>query len=762
MLGYLHGESREDKKVNVQLGKTTPDIDFPMKYGLLVRGRVVDEDGNPIEFAHVSSSPMTDNGEGEDTNTGEDGTFEHRGYSGNQKIMITATKAGYSAAPVGPLEIGETDLNGVEIVMGSGSSIAGVVVDATGNPMKQASVTAEPVSNGEQAQAQSASLDADGKFKIQGLMAATYRIRVRPYNSYSNRGAQAGTEVTVGEGEHKTGIKVVYEEAGGLTISGRVTNSAGEPLRNASINAQLDRGRGYGYANTDEDGTYTISGLEEGAYRVYAYHGEYTHQNKEGVQAGTANVNFVLTGRGTIEGRVVSARTGQPVTKFQVGSFGGKINLATPAMYGNLTAFMDPDGNFKLNNVEAGDGYVAVTAEGYAPSQQPVTGVREGATVSGILFKLDPGATIDGLVTDSSGQPVSGARIYLGGAPRDQWRMDREMVATSGADGTFEITSLGPDTTMVSAVHSDFAPGSELVTVTPGGTSQVTIRLGGGGTIQGRVTVAGQPASGQRVYVQRQNTGGQPQYGETGADGTYTIKGIPEGDVIVVVNLRQGDSNRSANQAAIVAEDQVTVVDFDFAGGNATIEGYVTMGGQPVPQGQVSVSVTGATGAVENFSSQVDGNGFYRIEGMTAGAATLRVAYQASENEWQTRTVQVNAVDGRVVQQDVDVNAGATIAGTVSGASQEGRTFVVIVSGKMQITTIDQSFWMANQQLVVGNAMVQPDGSFRVGGLSPGDYTVVAVGFAGDPTPDMSNARVGTQYVSVSGDGEFSARLTLP
>ncbi len=760
--GYLHGEDREDQKVNVQLGKTVEGIEFAVKRGLYVRGSVVDEEGNPVEGVQVHSEPINYSGEGESTITREDGTFEHRGYSPNQKIRISASGRGFSAPMVGPLDLGTSDLNGIEIVMTTGGSIAGVVVDKTGQPMTRASVTARPVSGAMDAPQQGSGLDRDGKFKIQGLVAGTYRLDVHPYDSYSRTSSDTGTEVTLAEGEKVTDVRIVYEEAGGLTIAGRVTNNSGEPLRNANVNAHMDRGGSYGYANTDENGNYTIKGLQEGTYRVFAHHGEYSREEQPSVQAGSTNVNFVLSGRGTIEGRVISASNGQPVTKFQIGAFPGQIDLSSPGMYGNLTAFVDPQGNFRLTNVEVGDNYVAVLAEGFAPTQQQVAGVREGATVSGVLFKMEPGATIEGLVIDKSGQPVSGARIYLGNAPSDQWRIDREMVATSDGNGNFAITSLAPDVSMVSAVHGDYAPGSAPVTVTPGGMAQVTIKLGGGGTIEGRVTIAGQPAANQSVHVQRSGEGGRPASAQTDGNGLYSIKGVAEGEVIVMANVRQGNSSRNSHQQAIVAEDQVTIVDFDFPGGNATVEGYVMMNGQPVTQGHVSASVTGASGTVESFNGQVDGNGFYRLEGMVAGDVTLRVSYQAGENDWQTRMAQVNALDGRVTRHDFEVTAGATITGTIAGGNPDGRIFVVIIQGNMQITTIDQSFWMANQHLIAGNAMVQPDGTFRAGGVEPGDYTIVAIGMTGEPSPDMSNARVASQFIRISGEGEVPVNLTLP
>jgi hypothetical protein len=253
---------------------------------------------------------------------------------------------------------------------------------------------------------------------------------------------------------------------------------------------------------------------------------------------------------------------------------------------------------------------------------------------------------------------------------------------------------------------------------------------------------------------------GQPFSAQTDSDGMYSIKGVPEGQVIVSASAQQGQSSRNATQQAVVAENQVTIVDFDFAGGNASVEGYVTMDGQPLQQGHVMASIAAASGSNEMFNSQIDGNGFFRLEGLMAGTVTLRVNYQASENEWQTRTAQVSVADGRTARHDIEINAGATISGRVSGALQ-GQTSAAIIRGKMEIATLDPNFWMANQHLVVGGAMVQPDGTFRAGGIEPGDYTVVVVGFTGEPSPDMSNARIATEHITVSGDGEVAVNLTM-
>jgi uncharacterized GH25 family protein len=120
--GYLHGEKRERRELTLKFGDAITGIDFPMKYGLVVRGRIVDDAGEPIERARVESKELSGRGEGEITDTLEDGRFEHRGFSPDGRVQITATHERYSTQSVGPLNIGKEELTDVTIAMESEES----------------------------------------------------------------------------------------------------------------------------------------------------------------------------------------------------------------------------------------------------------------------------------------------------------------------------------------------------------------------------------------------------------------------------------------------------------------------------------------------------------------------------------------------------------------------------------------------------------------------------------------------------------------
>ena len=75
-----------------------------------------------------------------------------------------ASKDGYQTAQTGPVTINDADVEGVEIVLETGASVHGEVVDPQGNPMPDISVTAQG-----DAGASSGDTDAYGRFRIEGL-----------------------------------------------------------------------------------------------------------------------------------------------------------------------------------------------------------------------------------------------------------------------------------------------------------------------------------------------------------------------------------------------------------------------------------------------------------------------------------------------------------------------------------------------------------------------------------------------------------------
>jgi protocatechuate 3,4-dioxygenase beta subunit len=80
-----------------------------------------------------------------------------------------------------------------------------------------------------------------------------------------------------------------------LFIAGTVVDESGAPLHEASVNARAEGGGdGRGWARTNKDGVYRLEGLPPGTYRVSVWCNGYQTGVLKGVQAGEANVRFVL------------------------------------------------------------------------------------------------------------------------------------------------------------------------------------------------------------------------------------------------------------------------------------------------------------------------------------------------------------------------------------------------------------------------------------------------------------------------------------
>lgn len=638
----------------------------------------------------------------------------------------------------------------------TGATISGTVFDTHGRTMEGMTIGAEKMNVPEGHGFRVTKTDEDGAFRLRDLTAGTYHLI---FLNIPIAHAPAGP-FTVAADDAITGIRLVYQGDNLHVISGRVTNGAGEPLQHATMSANLERGSSFGHAITDESGNYTIKGLSPGTYRVDAHHADYTHGERAGVQADSASVNFVLTGRGSIEGRVVDASNGQPITKFKIGASTTSYGLDLQKKRGNLSAVSDPLGNFLLN-VEAMDSYLMVEAEGYVPSVEVVSDVREGATVSGIEIRLEPGATIEGQVLNKSGQPVANAKIYAGNVMSNDPNANLETVAQSDENGYFQTKPLDdPSVSIVTAVHGDYAPSSSPVTLSSGKTTQVIFELSQGGTVQGKVTVAGQPASA-KVQVNRLGDGRRLAIANTDSSGLYVIERVSEGEVRVSANVREEVSDRFAHQEAIVAKDEVTVVDFDFAGGNAAIEGYVTIDGQPIARAHVNASAISTSGVTESFNCDVDDNGFYQLQGMSAGNAILHLIWQDTEGNQQGRSARVDLFDGQVTQHDFEIAVGTAIVGSVSW-EDDSRVGVALLRGEMDINAVDEDFWSVNEDSFAAFSMVRPDGTFHVGGLETGNYTIVAFAMAEETSSDLSASRVASQFVRISGEGEVPVSLTLP
>jgi protocatechuate 3,4-dioxygenase beta subunit len=237
--------------------------------------------------------------------------------------------------------------------------------------------------------------DSDGRYRVVGLAAGTYRISVTSkvhVLANLDYDLDPAKQITLDDGETRENIDLALARGG--VIMGRVTNAEGKPLIEAVVKlyqvAQRDGqmeykefgNQSHQMSRTDDRGVYRIYRLPAGRYIVSAggdvgqegrsvrdyrrtYFGDTTSQEKARIievkEGGeTVDINIRLGGvRRTYEaaGRLTEADTGKPIPRVHVwchgyGKEGGEQNPAPESRTADTVT--DSQGNFRLDGLIPG------------------------------------------------------------------------------------------------------------------------------------------------------------------------------------------------------------------------------------------------------------------------------------------------------------------------------------------------------------------------------------------------------------------------
>src|SRR5438094_338128 len=149
-----------------------------------ISGRVVEaETGDPVRKARVTVE--TDVGHVPPVLSGADGRFVITGLVPG-KYALTAAKPGFAKTMFGQqegvalparLSVGvAAHVEGIEVRLLRAAAISGRVIDAGGEPVVMASVTAEIADGRQVKQAASRQTDDSGEYRLGGLSAGTYLV----------------------------------------------------------------------------------------------------------------------------------------------------------------------------------------------------------------------------------------------------------------------------------------------------------------------------------------------------------------------------------------------------------------------------------------------------------------------------------------------------------------------------------------------------------------------------------------------------------
>jgi hypothetical protein len=591
------------------------------------------------------------------------------------------------------------------------------------------------------------------------------------------QGGQGGRGPRQGQGQQARDRAQLPKGTG--SIAGRVLAAdTGRPVKRASVTV-TGGGRGGRTAATDDQGRYQITELTAGNYMVTGSKNGFVdavYGQRRPLQQGTpvtladaqaaASIDLRLTRGGVITGRVVDedgeslARALVTIQRYQY--VGGERQLRP--FGGDQT---DDRGQYRVFGLPPGDYYVSATTAGL------------GQMLGRGMQQLAAG------VAALAGRPGGGR-----GGPLGQLSGSEDPEPTGYAPTYYPGVVSAPQAGRVVV-----GPGQEVSSI------DFQIQLVPLATVSGIVAGADDVVP---VMLMAEDSGGRGPLGgpmltgRSQADGTFSIANVPPGRYVAVARSggRGNDPNpKTAMQAIAVNGQNVGGVSLMLQGG-VTLSGNITVesSGTPAPADYSGFRVDvpdvtplpfgpgggGRGGGPGGGGGRVEKNGVFEIANLLPGHHYIRVAggglaaqgrggpgQAPAQGQWTLKSVLIGGQD--VTDQAVDLKPGQNVENVtvvltdrstaLTGAVRDGAGAPMTAITVIAFST-DQQFWRA-QSRHIQTSRTDAAGAFRLRGLPPGDYFIVAVdgveqGEWFDPAY-LEQARNGATRITLR-DGETKAQ----
>ncbi len=608
-----------------------------------------------------------------------------------------------------------------EIVLETGLQISGRVLDRARQPVAGAQVTTYMRLAGGDRPPESRT-EADGTFVVGGLKPGTYEVFVRaPGYGPGRARPQAGGEP----------VEIVLQAAGSVT--GSVVDEGGRPVDAfrvsvTPVSSEMDEGPGFPASDTvgGGDGRFTLADVAPGTYTLEVAAPDRAPALVSGVKVASGTPTDVgivkVAAGGIVRGTVVDA-TGAAVAGATITVQG--ISRPMTMMGAPAEALSDASGAFEMRGVASGTVRVVARHPSFAEGRVS-TEVDAAKGPSEVRITLAQGGRIEGRAVQRDGRPFGGSvrAMSRSGGP---FAFSSQPPVALAPDGTFAIehVAAGPvDVYLMQPTGTSSASASASVQ-----SRQVEVREGETTTVEfvvrdilvhGRVTRGGAPLAGVRITLRLESVPGFMSYSVGGGesvgsgpprgsavtreDGSYELLVSGSGKGTAMVASVDGASRWPARPIEIPDADAHTL-DVDFA--TAALSGIVVDGDteQPVKDAGVFASaVKPAAGVLSGGSGTTGPDGRFRLE---VDPGEYRVGARAERYSGQPVTVTV----GEAGTSDVRIALvhGLAISGRVVDAARRP------VAGAMV-------FAMGGEAGGGGMAMSEPDGSYRVEGLTEAAY----------------------------------------
>lgn len=505
----------------------------------------------------------------------------------------------------------------------------------------------------------------------------------------------------------------------GGTISGKVTmKSNGVPgvnvvVRRTDLSSSHRREVITSKVITAEDGTYQITNLPPGEYRIMAVAPVFVpaaDENKErvlilGKDETIEHVDFALVRGGTITGKVTDAE-GRPIVEEPVsliilpgqGHFYPPYNSSTDDR-GVYRLYGLRPGSYKVVAGRGTNSFGHIVARTYKQTYYPSTTEPDEATVVevsegsetrdiDIVFsRTAPTYMVRGRVVDGeTGQPVPSVgygitRYDKGGSSSRGWG------AVTNTRGEFSMRNLSPGTYAVSIAPppgSNWRVEETRFEIVDRDVTDLVFKTIPSATVSGVVVLEGVDDKAAKDHLKRMAIvayiEGRPQYapGATSninEDGSFEVRGLGSGTALFYLhsnsNVRveriERDGAIQPRGTVVREREHVKGVRIIAQIGNATIRGKIDIAHGTLPaDARFSVwarRLGEEQGAIYSSGqrSQVDTRGQFVIEGLTSGQYELEagVFFPSAKLGYMTKK-QVVVAAGSTIEVDITVDLSST------------------------------------------------------------------------------------------------------
>lgn len=560
-------------------GEARAQLDLPAERGITGKGRVVNEAGEPIEFARVQAGQMRRAMQTQITD--EKGEFSLYGLVVDWPVFFTISAPGYSKTNFHRAAGSEQKyvptaegLDAGDFTLQQGATVSGTLVDESGAPQSEVEVSFQGRSGNDNTTV-STKTDASGAFTAEDVAVGANMVTIHEDDAARERKGRwlellEQTSATLQPGNGNTPLQLVCKaktfnkymfsvtpsEVKPNMTTGYIVDERGEPLAGVEIQEYVELPDGFmgcgneligrPFCTSNADGFWGVDLGKTGTLTLGAGNREVGGRLFPGIKAGSKNNRLVMRDPAVVSGHVVDAATGAPITRFT-------IKWDPLSMLDGGDNLSDPAGRFSLT-IKYPKAKLSVTAEGHSALCIDVKDTY-AESAKNLTIALSSGCILRGVVRDEHGQPRQYARVSGRG---------NEM-STTGPDGAYELRQLDPGPQDIFVSTGEYASIMVNLTLVEGVPATRDFTLTPTATVRGHVDPAlldNRPDTRFLLEVD-----GSARHAElrrrdetclVADDGTFVFERVTPGNYVIRVDT-DGDRRPETYPVSVAAGETVDV-----------------------------------------------------------------------------------------------------------------------------------------------------------------------------------------------------------